>query len=136
MHLICNSSFCVFSFLPSLWSKVRCGCAVIGPFLLFNTKIRSSLAYSRKKISLSVEAFAQMEQLQQLLNNQPLLDNSDWWQCIWGNTQFSPKRLICISLVMLKFPRLSSGYGNQVVITNTKFSFCFYSTIALALEIY
>ena len=40
----------VFSiFLPSLWPKVRCGCAVIGPFLLLNTKIRSSPAYSRKK---------------------------------------------------------------------------------------
>jgi len=83
-----------------------------------------------------VEAFAQMERLQQRVNNQPISDNPDWWQYIWGNTQFPPKKLTYISLAMLKFPRLSNGYGNLVVKTNIEFSSGYYSRIALAREIY
>ena len=49
VHLICNISFCVLSMLPSLWSKVRCGFTVIGPFVLLYTTICSSPAYSRKR---------------------------------------------------------------------------------------
>ena len=41
-----------------------------------------------------------------------------------------------ISLAMLKFPRLSNGYGNLVDKTNIKFSSGYYSRIALAREIY
>lgn len=86
-------------------------------------------------LPLSVEAFAQMEQLQ-LVNNQPSSDNPDWWQYIWGNTQFSSKKAYLHLTGHAQVPRLSNGYGNLVVKTNTKFSSGCYSRIALAREIY
>jgi len=86
-------------------------------------------------LPLSVEAFAQMEQLQ-LVNNQPISDNPDWWQYIWENTQFSSKKAYLHLTGHAQVPRLSNGYGNLVVKTNTKFSSGCYSRIALAREIY
>ena len=104
--------------------------------MLFQTVQQTEPLHSLFHLPLSVEAFAQMERLQQRVNNQPISDNPDWWQYIWGNTQFSPKKITYISLAMLKFPRLSNGYGNLVDKTNIKFSSGYYSRIALAREIY
>jgi len=77
-----------------------------------------------------------MEQLQQRVNNQPISGNPDWWQYIWGNTQFSSKKAYLHLTGHAQVPRLSNGYGNLVVKTNTKFSSGCYSRIALAREIY
>ena len=136
-----NGASCLFW----VWYLGRTGTTSTIPRALFLCKkastCRSKLSNKQNHytvsfhLPLSVEAFAQMEQLQ-LVNNQPISGNPDWWQYIWGNTQFSSKKAYLHLTGHAQVPRLSNGYGNLVVKTNTKFSSGCYSRIALAREIY
>ena len=69
-------------------------------------------------LPLSVEAFSQFQQLDSLVQDIPIQIGSDVWSYIWGSTQFSQSRLICISQEQEIFTLLINGSGSLIVSQN------------------
>ena len=71
---------------PELFSFTR------NKLLSFQTVHQTKPLHSLFHLPRCEEAFSQLEQVQQLLNDQQTSDTRDWWQYIWGNCQFSSKK--------------------------------------------
>jgi hypothetical protein len=104
--------------------------------LSFQTVHQTEPLHSLFHLPISEEAFAQLEQLQQLLNNQVISDNLDWWQYIWGNNQFSSKKAYLHLTGHAQVPQVFEWLWKSSCQNKHKVFSSYYSKIASALETY